>query len=313
MHRFICTSFFLFFSAISTLANPQEWALSGLELVRAPPPIIDISRLRAQQAVGCAATKVRFGDTAFMRGFGLRTPWPETVRRLMSAAEMTDNPKAAYERYRTAIATPGLSEAQRAAIEEQWMLAALQFNDAAMAQQIEDSSSSSELPPQMQADRLFLSVLLRAGRATEEDWKGQLDTALAGALRRDKTHFGVRVWRVFAWFKGKAGTIRSGSCASELNDLQRRVLDVSEASPCPLMLGHFDHALSRFLSESPEDGPDRPKRAWHTFAAALLAEAAQNTARTDALVISLATQQSSGACRALMLDELNRMRKARKP
>lgn len=293
-------------------AESEGWMASGLEIVRIPAPIVDIPRIQTQQAVGCGATSVRFGDTAFMRGFALAEPWPDPARLGLAAAEMTDDREAAYQRYRAALAEPGLTAAQRAAIEGQWMLAALQFGDLAMARQMSDAPLPPGTAPQMRADRRFWGVLLRAAGASAEDWAGSLDADLGEALNDDPGNFSVRAWRLFAWLRAHAAETGRTRCGANLTELQRRALEVSEASPCPLMLGHFDLALSRFLRARPDEGPDRPERAWHAFAAALLSEVAGNVSRTDALAMSLAEQKNPGMCRGLMLSELARLRGARR-
>ncbi len=312
MYRRFVSVFVLMGLASVQAVLAGEWGISGLEIVSRPAPIIDIPRIRAQQAVGCAVTSVRFGDTAFMRGFALPDAWPEPARRLLSGAEMTDNASGAYQRYRAALASAGLSDAQRAAIEGQWLLATLQFGEGTAATQITNAAPATELPPEMRADRLFWNVLMRAKRATADDWSGPLDADLAEAQRLDRSNFAVRAWRVFAWFKGIAAKPSAQFCASAMEDFQRRVLDVSEASPCPLMLGHFDHALSRFIGSAPEQGPDRPDHAWHIFAAALMAEVARNTPRTDALAAALSAQKNPGPCREFLLDSVNRIRRERR-
>src|SRR5947209_5530956 len=60
MYRRFASIVVLMVSA-SASAQPvlaDEWGISGLEIVSKPTPIIDIPRIRAQQAVGCAVTTV---------------------------------------------------------------------------------------------------------------------------------------------------------------------------------------------------------------------------------------------------------------
>lgn len=299
----------VFVAAVSATAR-AEWILSGLEIVRAPAPVADVTRIKRQQSLGCAATTVQFGDTAFMRGFALGGGFPEPVRRLMAAAEMTDDREAAYSRYRAAMSVPELTAPQRSAVRSQWILAALQFGDQATVERLDAAASAGTLPPRMRADRIFWSVLHREAGA-DADLARQLDADLTEAQRLDPGNFSVRAWRVFLWLKWAAPSVRAAQCVPAYKELQRRVLDVSEASPCPIMIGHFDHALSRFLQSAPETGIGGPERAWHVLAAGLLAEVAQNRPRVDALTRLLSNRYNSGACQALMLSGLDQMRGAR--
>ena len=258
----------------------------------------------------CAGSLVQFGDTAFMRGFALEGGFPEPVRRLMAAAEMTDDREAAYSRYRAAMSVAGLTAAQKSAVRSQWILAALQFGDQATVERLDAAAGAGSLPPRMRADRIFWSVLHREA-AADADLARQLDADLTEAQRLDPGNFSIRAWRVFLWLKWVAPSVQAAQCVPAYGELQRRVLDASEASPCPIMLGHFDHALSRFLQSAPETGAGGPERAWHVLTAALLAEVAQNRPRVDALTRLLSSKTNRSACQALMLSGLDQMSGAR--
>jgi hypothetical protein len=288
-----------------------QWMRSGLEIIRAPAPAVDAARVAAQVAAGCADFgEIRFGDTASMRGTAPSAPWPNGVREQIALATLTDDPKQAFSLIDGARSWPDLSPQQRAILDNQRVMTALQFGDHTTARRLLNATVSPDAPglaPALASDRRFWSVLVDAQIAGPDQWQRRLLPTLDRALAEDPTNFGVRVWRAIGWFNAGAWN-RGQSCATRITELSDRVLDVSAAGACPLMLGHLSHVLDRTLARSqPLDAP-APRSDWRRFAHALLAILASDDTMVDATLDAL-SEEARSPCAPLMQRELRRIRR----
>lgn len=288
-------------------AGAGQWTRAGLEWVwTAPPPrIIDRCRVKKQMEAGCSENKtVRFGDTAVMRGTLGRIDWPPEVRRQMAAAALIDAPEQAYALIDAAYRENDLDNVQHAVLVNQKILTALQFNDVARARlMLEAAGLPADLPTPLLSDRLLWSVLVVKEHTSAQQWRTVLDEKLAKALRSDPTHFSVRVWRLLAWFKARSDEVGSG-CIASLKSLSTRVLDVSEASACPLLVGHTDHVMGRLLKSRSLSSSNGKNGAWRSFAIGLLAHLTRNQPVKDAALADLNRRSRGTPCAGLMVREL---------
>lgn len=267
-----------------------EWTRTGLEfhaLVPPPDPVVDRTRVAAQQARRCEASAIRFGDTAAMRG-AVQADWDDTTRTLAAIAAIADRPETALDALAEAQAgTPegaGILDSQRA-------LTALQFGETTSVSA--DGQSGAHL-----SDRLFWQAMAAAPTATTAQWGDRILPRLDAAYAADPSSFQVRAWRVIAWLKAAP----SGTCATRVADFSTRLLDLSEASACPLMLGHVTHAIDRTFGSRPETDTDTARALWRRFGEALLAVVAG--APDVAAYRQGEIAQTGGACAALMSSEL---------
>lgn len=249
------------------------WVRTGLEWHN---PIreesaVDQARVAAQIEAGCVETGIRFGDTAAMRDTLGPIDWPEAVRKLVSAAALLDRNDAAQSLLDQAAAVPGLDRLMIAALENQRILTALQFGDIELADRLLDRFGIAEnLPGPIRADRLFWSVLIEAPKATSADWRTALGPRLDAALAADPYSFQTRVYRLIAWLEGDGWTAGT-SCMVMIGKYSALALDISEASACPLMIGHVTHALDRHFKERADDPDAGSLGIWRTFATGVLA------------------------------------------
>ncbi|KAA5598223.1 hypothetical protein [Blastochloris sulfoviridis] len=287
------------------VAPAATWTRHGLEWVwSAPAPhIVDRCRVREQREAGCQEGDVRFGDTAAMRGALDDIDWPPNVRRMMSAAALSDVPEQAYALIDAALHSEGLDGTHRAILLNEKILTALQFRDTSAAKRVlEESGPPGDVPAALLSDRLFFRVLVAEDGATPRDWASVLDELLTEALQKDPSHFSVRVWRLLAWFKGRAARSED-SCPGAIRALSTRALDVSQASACPLLVGHVDHVIARRL-ESPGLAGSGPDASWRSFVTGLLAHVTRNRPVEAAALGDLARRARAGSCEELMIREL---------
>ncbi|MGR3466864.1 MAG: hypothetical protein ACU0CI_03220 [Shimia sp.] len=288
---------------LATPAAAQEWQRDGLLWQRLPPaeeqvqePLVDLPRVQAQMAQGCGATPVAFGDTAGMRGADLGD-WPRAVRRQVAAASITTDPAEATARMAAAMQAPGLTQDQLWALETQAALIALQLGDPGPARALRDLPEDA--PGQLRADRIFWQAMGRIEGSRRPDWTA-LSARLAQAHAADPAAFQIRAWRLIAWL----GDPQPGACAARVRALGDLALDVSEASACPLMIGHVSHRIDRALTDRAD--PGAPLRsadvAWRLYTEALLARIVRAERVAGAATASL--RAGNGPCRAEMLSAL---------
>ncbi|MEM8729473.1 MAG: hypothetical protein AAGF79_06095 [Pseudomonadota bacterium] len=257
-------------------AVAAEWVRTGLELhpaVDPPEPAVDRDRVAAQQDKRCAASSIRFGDTAAMRGIAT-ADWDDTARTLAAIAALADSAQSAQS------ALAGIAPDDPAAQEirdSQSILTALQFAAAPAAEQAaEQAAEPGTAPAALEdatgaatSDRLFWQALSQSKSATPAQWRDEIQPMLEAAFAADPSSFQVRAWRVIAWLQARPSA--RSDCAAGIAEFSDRLLDLSEASACPLMLGHVTHAIDRALTSRPETDTDRSRAAWRSFGEALLA------------------------------------------
>ena len=137
-----------------------------------------------------------------------------------------------------------------------------------------------------------------APTATTAQWGDRILPRLDAAYAADPSSFQVRAWRVIAWLKAAP----SGTCATRVADFSTRLLDLSEASACPLMLGHVTHAIDRALGSRPGTDSDRARATWRRFGEALLALVA---GAPEVAAHRRAELTGAGGCAAMMGAELD--------
>lgn len=267
-----------------------QWTRTGLEfhaLAPPPDPVVDRARVEAQQARRCEASAIRFGDTAAMRG-GASAEWDEPTRTAAAIAAIADRPETALA------ALDGLSAQGEAQVilDSQRLLTALQFGQA-------PTVATEGLTGAHLADRLFWQAIAAAPTATPGQWADQILPALDAAFAADPSSFQVRAWRVIAWLEARPAA--GGQCAARIAAFSDRLLDLSEASACPLMLGHVTHAIDRALGSRPETDTDAARATWRRFAEALLALVA---GAPDVAAHRRAELATAGGCAPLMGAEL---------
>ena len=305
-------------AAWPVLADDGTWLRSGLSVYwRATPsvPLIDTARVREQKQRGCSGTGVvRFGYSASLRRSAPQIEWSTENRRRFAGAALTDRRETAYSLLTEVVADPALSVDARALAENQRVITAIMFGDLPGAEQfLVAGASDDRAAAPIRADRVFVRALIAEQSAiSPSDWRG-VDDLLARALELDPSHFGVRAHRVLTWLLAVEGTNRlpaADGCETALQMFSTLVLDLSEAGPCPLLVGHADHVLSRGLLDASraEDAPmsvtaQSRSGPWRVFAAGLLAEVVGNTNVREAAVSALegaTADRSPGQCRGLI-------------
>ena len=237
-----------------------DWTRTGLEFheqTPPPDPVVDRTRVATQQARRCAGSSIRFGDTAAMRG-GVQADWDDQTRTLAAIAAMADS-------YDTASEALAATEEDGATLDSLSVLTALQFGQPV-------SVPTEGLAGPLLADRLFWQAMTQVPSATTATWANDILPALDAAFQADPSSFQVRAWRVIAWLQAQG--FQRASCPARIADFADRLLDLSEASACPLMLGHVTHGIDRALESRPETDPDATRAAWRHFGEALLATVA---------------------------------------
>lgn len=297
-----------------TLAVPavaegmSEWVRSGLEWSRAPTPQVDHTRVAAQIAAGCSPTgPIRFGDAAAWRAPLSDSVWPDSVRRNVAAAVLTDNAAGADASLRAALAEPGLTAIQRGILENQRILSALQFRDEGRARTLIEAAGPGEsLPAPIRADRALWRAMATADSSGPAEWRDRLGPLLDAALASDPTSFGIRAWRAIAWLKGQ-GWRGKGSCEVAVADFSSRLLDLTEVGACPVMISHLDNVLARALGPDARSDADGNLAVWRRFATGLLAVIIGE--RATALAAEKGLAEAGGvACATLMAHELAQLR-----
>lgn len=244
-----------------------QWVRVGLEWHRLPPPVTDVSRAASQMEKGCGTDgAIRFGETASLRGQGPAPDWPREVRNRVAAASISDSYNAADRWLRDALKIPGLSQEARAVISNRRILTALQFGERAMARTL-----LAKMLPQdgalqhMHADRALWSVLLAADAARPAAWRNELLPLLDTGFSQDATSFSLRAWRVIGWLEARPWE-SGAACSALLRDFSNRLLDLSEAGACPLMMGHMSFAVDRHFGRLGPAGRRGEMGAWRAFA-----------------------------------------------
>lgn len=287
-------------------AGRAGWVRSGLELYwradRAdpPPPPVDRERMAAQIATGCVDGAIRYGSAAAMRGVLPTMRWPEDARRLASAAALADDFDAAVALLSKARALVDGDPLAQAVLANLRIETALQFGRTAAARGIAARLGSGDgLPGPLVSDRLFWRAVMEADGAGRLAWRDSIAPTLDKALRADPSSFQVRVWRVIAFLKSRPW--RDGRpCNALIGTFSDLVLDTTQGSVCPLMLGHLDHALARAMRRRPAGRPAAPGESWQLFASGLIGVMVGHGPMVQAASAGLSGNPSAGRCTPAM-------------
>ena len=302
--------------AASAASEPKQWVLTGLEWslsTPAPVPesVVNHERIKEQIEAGCLVGRVHFADTAAMRDTAIMrqelgpVSWASEVRDLVASSAFVDDKDDALEAIDDALAAPDLDSTQIAILRNQRILVALQFGDRERAASMLDRYGlPDEIPRPLLSDRLFWSVLLQAENATGQAWRDTLEPMLQRAFEADSASFQVRVWRLIAWLEGRAG--QPAGCSEKIRSFSDVVLDVSEASACPMMIGHLAYALDRHF-RSRARGDDRGQRGvWRVFAEGLFAVVSGERDTAEEAINFLAGPAAGTTCAVELGQELSR-------
>jgi len=270
-----------------------------------PEPVnVDAKRLASQTEAGCAQSPVRFGDSAIMRGQIEVAQWPDVVRRLSAIAALTDDPADMNARVSEALATPDLTPVQRFVLQNQHVLWAMQLGgDAKAADILAKYGLPEDLPPSLASDRLFWGVLGAQAQGRGAWTKDHLP-ALDAAFVADPTSFQVRAWRVIGWIKAEPWKSKA-QCGPLIRDFSNRILDLSDAGACPLMIGHLAFAMDRALGDRGLARGKAPQAVWRRFSAALLGVVSGDRALVAELRDTITVAATQGTpCAADMRHEI---------
>lgn len=260
--------------APSASAQPTErWVQIGLEWARLveiePEPVVDAARIKAQIEKGCSETSVRFGNTALFRGQTAVQSWSSATRNAVSLASIVDDFAAAELHLEDAFSDSRLDPVQHAALENQHILIAMQFQEFERATALlAQYGLRVEGQDALTSDRLFWSIMALSD-TSREAWRNTHLPRLDEAHELDPTSFQVLVWRVIAWLKTEEWR-EGGACAALKKDMSSRLLDLSDAGACPLMMGHMSFAVDRALGSDASFRVDKDTAAWRDFAVGVL-------------------------------------------
>lgn len=299
-------------TSAASAQDEAEWVRIGFEwLVQTPPPpLVDQKRLKGQIELGCGSSHIRFGDTAVMRGFTPNGIWPPNVRDLASSAALVDAPNEAYHMLAKALDEPRLTREQRLVLQNQHILTALQFDDINSADQLLTRvGTPPDMPAQLLSDRLFWQVEVDRRGATAADWQSELMPLLDRAMESDPHSFQVRAWRVIAWLEAERW--HRETCGSAISSLSDRLLDLSEAGACPLLIGHFSHFLDRHFGGRPVSAKSKERAEWRQFATALMAVIIDSPATTKRMMQHFDSPGNTRPCSGLMAAEIEKLEQIR--
>ena len=295
---------------LAQAVEEMSWIRTNLTwqrvLVVEPTPIVDLRRIEAQIAQGCTQSPVRFGDTATMRQQVTPEAMDEAARRAVSFASFARDYETAANLIGNALADGKFSNTQRQILENQLVLTAIQFGRLAEARRLLQlyPTNAASLPASLQSDRLFWSVLA-ASDASRRAWAQEHLPMLDAAKKADPTSFQVLSWRVLGWMRAKPWKSAGLSCPPLIADFSDRLLDLSDAGACPLMLGHFGYAIDRDLAEQVVWKAPTDMSAWRHFALGILAVIVDDTAVHGQASADLALIIGEAACADAMLEELS--------
>jgi len=290
----------------SEISIKTEWVRVGLQWIKttSSQTVVDKKRIICQQKQGCSETQIKFGDTALMRQSVDLEPWPEAVRRKLAAANISDDAGQVYDFLQAAATNPELEASQVVAIELIAATFALQLNDQNTASEFlaKMKAKATPVPDPLAADMKFLEALLSVhGRKA---WTKEDDRLFGEALALDPDYFSARVYRLLSWLQTYGRTAVVTNCSASVAEFSKRLLDVSEASACPLMVGHVDHVLQRELQSKPFDADLTPLKTWQIFGIGLMAKVTNNEPVFSRVTSHLAGGDASLPCLSQITSEL---------
>lgn len=252
------------------ISEDAYWTFSGglWSVQRPPPPIVSCSQIEEQRQQGCGNGTIRFGDTAAMRGLSGGAPdFTRQVRNLAAAANLTDDAAQADAFMQQAINLAEGAE-QRFHLIGLRALLALQHGRADQARTVLTGVDPITAPDAVASDLLFLSVLAEAPNATQSAWRETHLATLDRAALLDPTSFQVRAWRVIGWLMAAPweGEALPDTCSAIARDFAQRLLDLSAAGACPVMIGHLDLAMARHFRSRVVSEPAQGAMVWRQFA-----------------------------------------------
>ncbi|MFZ5965502.1 hypothetical protein ACOXXX_21410 [Thalassococcus sp. BH17M4-6] len=261
----------------------------GITVCPEDPPV-DVQRIKEQRERDCGNSDVRFGDVALMRGSLDGIEWSRRERRALSTAALSDDLEVALGPLRESIDQAAGTGLKETVLIHQAALTALQFQDPQRTKVLLDGVTlPADAPKDVIFDQVFLGILADAQEAGAAEWAAELLPRIDTLKTEDTSAFGLRAWRLYGWFLAKYN--RSfASCDAAIDDFMTRVLDVSEASSCPLLLGHFEHALDRRL-QSASATRSTEEAQWRLLAGGVLASV---SGRDDAALVAQAKLDAVG-------------------
>jgi hypothetical protein len=273
----LAIAYVLVMAARPVVADEAKWVRIGLEWsVQLPPPqFVDPIRVKQQMAAGCGGSSIKFGDTAVMRGWPSDITWPLEIRKLAASAALVDEADLAYSLLDQVLDRTDLDAVQRGIIENQLILTALQFNDPVEASRLLSLyGKPTTLPAPLTSDRLFWEAILNGKAASPKQWQSELLPKLDAAMGADPSSFQVRAWRVIGWLEAEGWN--DMACGDAISVFSKRLLDMSDAGACPLMISHFAHASDLHFGTDVHFNSIASQAIWRQFATALLAVIAKD-------------------------------------
>lgn len=289
-----------------------RWTREGLlwRWQSEPPPSpgpISLCEVEEQVEAGCTGGEVYFGDIAMMRAPDMGLQWDMEVRRNATGAALEDRLEPSQSLLEGAAQSTSLGEDQRAALDNLRIQTALQFSDHALAEQLlVEAEAAQPVSGALASDRLFWRALLLTNGASVQTWRNEIDPLLRRALEADPAHFSVRVYLLIAWLKGERWT-QSNSCNTSVAEFSNRVLAVSKASACPLLVGHIDHAIGLATGKRSLDPNGDTVGAWQSLATGIFGRVAENEKVWQTAIAILDEQADAVSCAKEMRDALVRI------
>ncbi len=287
----------------------------GLELCPPPPPppkpvpCPECERSKEQIEDGCSGDGVAYASGAAMRQSVVGVDWPDLVRKNAAAAALQSDWQPASRFLEAARAEPGLSADQTDVLTNLTIQMALEFGETDQALALlADAGTPAGLKAGLRSDRLFWWAMLAASDAPPGKWRDEIVQLLEQAYTADKTSFQVRVWRVRAWLE--AAPWQQGlTCEALASDLTTTLLDLTEGSACPLMLGHIWHVTERALQRQVPTDVQSPQDVWLSFANGLVALLIGDGPVLDARKMALADAPARASCSEVALSRLVQVEK----
>ncbi len=295
----------LLLAAAPVVAEGAKWVRRGLEWsVQLPPPqFVDQIRVKKQMATGCGGSLIKFGDTAPMRGWPADVTWPAEVRKLTASAALVDDPKRAYSLLGQVLDRTDLDDVQRAILENQLILTALQFNEPAEALRLISLYGMPDtLPAPLKSDRLFWAAISNQETSSAQQWRSNRLPQLDAAMNADPSSFQVRVWRVIGWLEAEGW--KDKACGDAISAFSSRLLDLSDAGACPLMISHFSHASDLHFGPNGSLDAVTDQAVWRHFATGLLAIIAKDDETAESLRVTLTQASDKNQCANQMAVEI---------
>ncbi|WP_128910895.1 hypothetical protein [Tropicibacter alexandrii] len=239
-----------------------------------------------------------------MRQSVIGVDWPDFVRKNAAAAALQSDWQTATRFLQAARESPGLNGVQTDILTNLTIQMALEFGEKEQARVLLVAAGT---PPRLRAglrsDRLFWQAVLASDQAAPDKWRDEISPLLDQAWIADKSSFQVRVWRVRAWLEAESWQ-QGQSCEALTSELMNTLLDLTEGSACPLMLGHIWHVIERALQRQVPQDVQKPQDVWLSFANGLVALLIGDGPVLAARKMALADASPSATCAEVALARL---------